>query len=423
MAFGIYIHIPHCLQVCPYCDFTKYEHSKIMPLESYVTLIRKEIRQRARDIIQQGDARSDVRTDVRIIDTIYFGGGTPSLLQPNLILAILDELANQGFQRKADAEFTVEINPGTIDLEKLKAYQSLGVNRFSVGAQTFNQRLLSIAGRQHSAQETVTTLSLLRGCHTSLDLLFALPTQTLAELDLDIAQAIAFDPAHLSTYYLTVPEHHPMSRNRATDDVQVEMFNLLEDRLGAAGYGRYEISSFAKPGFEAKHNHLYWTDQEFWGLGVSAHSYLKRGPWGLRFWNPTALPAYVKQIDGAEREIRRENRPENVAQAWAFSTSLPEYQREHLQLQQALTDFCHVSLRMTRGLAENAMRLRFGDRVAEEVVRRFKRPTEDGLIEHVRKETGENSQEGYWRLTRQGRLLSNVVFQQLTFLAEDFGAH
>lgn len=390
MAFGIYIHIPHCLQVCPYCDFTKYELGKILAPRDYIAVLKQELRLRSHEI------------GSRTIDTIYFGGGTPSLLEPEMILALLEELANQGFRLAQDLEFTIEINPGTLDETKLDAYLQLGINRFSVGAQSFNERLLKIAGRKHSAHETVALLSMLkaRGVNFSFDLLFALPSQTLKELELDIAQAVTFGPSHLSAYYLTVPEHHPMARGRANDDEQAEMFELINVKLPAAGLHRYEISSFAKPGFESKHNNLYWTDQEYWGLGVSAHSFMKRGEWGTRFWNPTAIPEYLRQI-------------ENLSSGWSID-KLPENQRETLEGHQALTDFCHVSLRMIRGMDKNALRLKFGDKISTLVTSQLEAIESDGLVE---------SFESHWRLTQKGRMLANLVFEKLTFLKDDLTPH
>ena len=280
MAFGVYIHIPYCRQICPYCDFTKYEIGKIMPPEDYVQRLTREIRVRAVDVPE------------RKLDTVYFGGGTPSLFEPELILAILDELAKAGFQRATHTEISLEIDPATADESRLEKYLEIGINRFSVGAQTFNERLLKIAGRKHSADDTVRLLSLLkrRQVNYSFDLLFALPTQTLEELRADVATAMNFSPSHLSAYCLTVPETHPMAIGRAPEDEQVKMFELIESELAKSGIYRYEISNFARPGFESKHNQLYWNDQPYWGLGTGAHSYFPQGSgnsgaWGMRFSN------------------------------------------------------------------------------------------------------------------------------------------
>ncbi len=397
MKFGVYIHIPYCLQICPYCDFTKYEYGKIMPPEKYVELLASEIRLRSSDI------------PVKDLDTVYFGGGTPSLFEPRFILAILDELAKAGFRIKDDAEMSIEIDPATVDQSRLDEYKRTGFNRYSVGAQTFNSRLLKIAGRKHTAEDTVKLLTLLKknGVNYSFDLLFALPTQTLEELRADVVTALSFEPSHLSAYCLTVPNGHPMSIGRAPDEEQVMMFDLIETELEKKGILRYEISSYAKPGSESKHNMLYWTDQAYWGLGAGAHSYFPPGfsstvdstaPWGLRFWNAPSLTAY-------EREIKSWNRP-----SWSFVRDLPEHEREFLEKHQSLTDFCHTSLRLVRGLEMNALRLKFGEATEWAVTKELQALEAEHLV--FRTPAG-------WALTAKGRALANVVFERLTFLRED----
>ena len=171
MAFGVYVHIPYCLQRCSYCDFATFEWNQIIPPEKYIELVKKEIRDRS-PLVHKA-------TSQKKVDTVYFGGGTPSLIDAEHIVAVLDELAKQGFEISSDAEVTIEINPATIDPEKLKTYLAAGVNRFSVGAQTFNDQLLKAAGRKHSAQDTIQTLDLLHRHQVdfSFDLLFALPNE------------------------------------------------------------------------------------------------------------------------------------------------------------------------------------------------------------------------------------------------------
>jgi oxygen-independent coproporphyrinogen III oxidase len=388
MAFGVYIHIPYCLQICPYCDFTKYEWNKIMPPERYASLLASEIHRRTEDV------------PARKLDTVYFGGGTPSLFEPELILSILGELEKAGFSRSDDTELTIEIDPATVDQNRLDAYLTMGVNRFSVGAQTFNERLLKVAGRKHSAQDTVKLLKLLsqRGVNYSFDLLFALPTQTLEELKLDVVTALSFDPSHLSAYCLTVPENHPMSKGRAPEGEQTDMFETIETTLAKAGINRYEISNFARPGRESKHNMLYWTDQHYWGLGTGAHSYLPGlGPWGTRFWNAPSLNLYEKQILQDEKSTA----------PWRFSQSMPESQIEHLEKHQSLTDFCHTSLRLTKGLDRNALRLKFGEKTLAKVSPVFDSLETMGLISRTH---------AGWTMTSRGRLVANSVFEKLTFL-------
>ena len=411
MTLGVYIHIPYCKQICPYCDFTKYEMGKIMPPENYVSLLAEEIRLKGPQMLAGATERT--------LSTIYFGGGTPSLLEPRLILSIIEELANAGFKTSRESrgpaphegptEFTVEIDPGTADQAKLDSYLEMGVNRFSVGAQTFNDRLLKVAGRKHSAQDTVNLLTLLKSAKVnySFDLLFALPTQTLEELRADLATALAFEPSHLSAYCLTVPESHPMAKNRAPEDEQTEMFDLVESVLAQRGIARYEISNFAKPGFESKHNLRYWTDLPYWGLGTSSHSYLPlgyapdvdaRSPWGTRFWNGTTIKSYEKEIT------------ESKGKSWNLLDQTPEPQLEILEKHQALTDFSHTSLRLLRGLDANALRLKFGEATAQLVTGRLNEMESTGLVEKI---------EHGWTMTSRGRLIANTVFEKLTFLRDE----
>lgn len=392
MAFGVYVHIPYCLQICRYCDFTKYRIDKIMPPARYTEILLREIRSRAQDV------------PVKAIDTVYFGGGTPSLFEPSLILAVLEELANAGFHIRAGAEMTIEIDPTTVDEAKLEAYRKLGLNRFSVGAQSFHAHLLQAAGRKHTPADTVEMLNMLRknSVNYSFDLLFGLPTQSLEQVRSDVLRALEFEPPHLSAYNLTVPESHPMARGRAADEEQVEMIRLIEDELSRAGVLRYEISNFARPGFESQHNLLYWTDQPYWGLGVGAHSYFPQvGRWGMRFWNAPSLNLYESEINSFAP------RPDG----FRFNRDLPPSQHEELSIHQALTDFCHTSLRLETGLSLNAMRLKFSDEPVAKIKTVSDRLVADGLLRPT---------DGGWTLTAKGREISNLVFEKLTFLSSDF---
>ena len=286
---------------------------------------------------------------------------------------------------------TIEINPATVDERKLEHYMKNGINRMSVGAQTFNDSLLQMCGRRHSAQDTINTLQLLKhhGLNYSFDLLFALPGQTLAQVAADVDQALGFSPSHLSAYCLTVPESHPMATGRAPEDEQVAMFDEIIDRLATAGLRRYEISNFARPNFESKHNQAYWSDQEFWGLGLSAHSYLKSGAFGRRFWNSKEFKFYEAQL-------------ELPLEQW------PKEQEEALQEHEALTDFCHMFLRTAEGFKISDLRAKFGPQ----------NPVEPRLKGLIKKGWLLDSKESV-HLSRQGQLLSNLVFAELTFLADD----
>ena len=379
MEFGIYVHIPYCLQRCRYCDFTTFELRQAPPFSKYLELILTEIRNRSH-WFQPGPLTS-----------LYFGGGTPSLIPADHIVSIIQELANAGFVLNSSTEATIEINPATMDQEKFQTYLEHGINRFSVGGQTFDDRLLKLCGRRHTAQDTCQTLDILISHQTnySFDLLFALPGQNMDQLERDLAEVMAFNPPHLSAYCLTVPAGHPMASGRPPEGHQVEMFHRIQDKLLESGLKKYEISNFSQEGRESKHNLLYWTDQPYWGIGLSAHSFLHNSAYGTRFWNPSHLKEYERQVQAPE---------------------LPENQREELSLNEALTDYCHTSLRRSQGLIFQSLKEKFGPMTFDLVQARSEKALSLGLLD---KNTSS------WRLTRKGEQLSNQVFLDFTFLKTD----
>lgn len=389
MAFGVYVHIPYCIQRCTYCDFATYEQSKIMPPQDYVQILFEEIRQKHKYY------------PPRRLDTLYFGGGTPSLIEASSIVSIIQELAKYGFTTGRETEITIEINPATVSEEKLKIYLDHGINRFSVGAQTFDDRLLKMVHREHNAKQTLETLDLLRrhNLNFSFDILFALPSQTVEGLTRDVEIAIDQGAKHLSPYCLTVPDGHPLSKGRPLEDEQVEMFEIIANKLGSSGFQQYEISNFALPGFASRHNLLYWTDQPYWSLGLSAHSYSKSSAWGTRYWNVNSIGEYQKQI--LSQKGQTFTTPEN---------QLPSEQFEMLEMHQALTDFCHTSLRLMQGLHEKALFEKFPLAVGQQVLSILQKLQSKGWI---------RLSDDSWALTAEGLVISNQVFRELTFLSED----
>jgi oxygen-independent coproporphyrinogen III oxidase len=397
VALSVYVHIPYCLQRCRYCDFTTFEASEIDPPEVYVPWLLQEIRNRRRLWTESS------------LHTLYFGGGTPSLIDPSLIVAICDELANVGLDPKKASEVTLEINPATVNERSLDMYLEAGIRRFSVGAQTFNDRLLKLCGRRHTSEDTRKTLQLLqnRRVSYSFDLLFALPSQTLADLDRDLAEVQELSPPHVSPYCLTVPTGHPMSTGRPPEGEQIEMFERILSTLTDLGLEKYEISNFAKPGYESRHNQVYWSGDAYWGVGLSSHSYQPSfGDHGLRFWNPKKMSVYEAQSRSAQ----------NGALS-SFTDVLPEEQYEVLQAHEALTDGAHVSLRRREGWSEDSARKLAG---SESVYRKMLRPRLDRLVERGLLRAGADANNDWtWWLTREGELLNNVVLGQLTFSAQD----
>ncbi|MFN8791301.1 MAG: radical SAM family heme chaperone HemW [Bdellovibrionales bacterium] len=382
-SFGVYFHIPYCLQRCTYCDFATYEKSQILPPEKYTTLVLQEMQAKR------------AFYPPRLLDTIYFGGGTPSLVEPQNILQMIEGLEKLGFRRSPETEITLEINPATLNVGKMESYLKMGINRFSVGAQTFDNSLLKKVRREHSAQQTEETLAFLKpyGVNYSFDLLFALPGQTREGLARDLERVLTFEPPHVSPYCLTVPAENPLSKGRPDDDQQVAMFEQIAGVLKAAGYQQYEISNFCRPGFESRHNQLYWQDQEWWGLGLSSHSYWKGSPWGLRFWNPRSIHDYETHVRGLSE----------LESPLALSPAL----YEDLQRHQAMTDYCHTSLRTSDGLHFHKLRSKFDEQAEQEVRSRAEPLVKRGWLTPT--ETG-------FRLSEEGIVLSNQVFLEFTFL-------
>lgn len=387
MALGIYIHIPYCIQRCTYCDFATYEQHSIMPPLSYVALLKEEMAQKSEYFRPQ------------LLHSVYFGGGTPSLIPAEFIIELIQELAKWGYQTGPNTEVTLEVNPATLSEEKLSLYRSGGINRFSVGAQSFDDRLLKSVHREHNAQQTIETLELLSAYNYNFDLLFALPGQNITGLQRDLDIAMKQKASHISPYCLTVPKGHPLSKNRPPEDEQVAMFQLIQSSLEKNGFAQYEISNFAKPGFESKHNLLYWQDEEYWGIGLSAHSYSKSSSWGTRFWNHNNIKDYEKQI--LSHKGQKFSAPD---------LQLDPSQYETLQLNQALTDFCHTSLRLKRGLRLEDLKIKFPAKILGKIMERI-----DKLVLNNSLQLQNNSA----RLTDKGLLISNLVFEEMTFLTED----
>ncbi|MBC7792677.1 MAG: radical SAM family heme chaperone HemW [Clostridia bacterium] len=271
MSTGVYIHIPYCPAICPYCDFNVAVR-KAVDWDGFVHAVSTEL-----------DARAALFP--RMLQSIYFGGGTPSLAPPEVIGALADKVRSLfvGIPR----EVTLEANPGTVSLESLRGYREAGVTRLSLGWQSTHDHLLKLLGRTHSAAESAqaaVTARLADFDNLSVDLIFAVPGQTLVELEADLDAVLALAPEHVSLYGLTYHENTPFWRSRALgnitpvdDAVEAAMFERISERLVAAGYAHYEISNFARSGHEALHNASYWNGTPYLGAGPGAHSFMRDG--------------------------------------------------------------------------------------------------------------------------------------------------
>ncbi len=370
---GIYIHIPFCRRRCSYCDFATHAFD--------VDLSARYVRAFASEI--EGFDAPLARRDV---DTIYFGGGTPSLLLPEQVSFILNAV-KKCFHVAENAEVTLEIDPGTASPDVLREFRRTGINRASFGAQTFDDNELRRLGRAHTAADVRRTMTDLRDAgfdNVSLDLIAGLPSQTLSAWQRNIHQALALRPEHLSLYLLEIhegtPLHAQIKRGAAAqpdDDAAAEMYRLMVEESLRAGYEHYEISNFCLPGHAARHNTKYWTGAPVYGFGCSAHSY---DGTSRRWSNERSTTRYIELIE-SKRSV--------VAEVIELAG---EEQR---------AEAIFLGLRLQQGIDLCEHQTRYGVDVREQYRDELARLADAGLIE-LKNDT--------MKLTSHGALLSNEVF-------------
>jgi oxygen-independent coproporphyrinogen-3 oxidase len=370
-AAGLYVHIPFCSSRCSYCDFATGLYQSELA-ERYVAALIEEIR--------------TSRYSGANVDTIYFGGGTPSLLAPSQLDRILVTLS-QHFEIDPAAEVTLEINPGSVTREKLEAFRSLGINRASFGAQTFDDRELAKLGRSHTAADALKTFTDLRNAgfeNISFDLIAGLPGQTLTGWQRNIKQALDLNPEHLSFYLLEVHSGTPLAEHIRRglqpvpdDDLAGVMYQWMLDEACEAGYEHYEISNLCRAGFHSRHNVKYWTTEPYYGFGCSAHSY----DGCVRRWsNHRDVLKYVETIENGGSSVVEE---------------------QELSVTDLRAEALFLGMRMMRGVDARRYRESFGVDLREAHADDLDRFRKAGLLEF----DGD-----LIRLTRTGALLSNEVF-------------
>jgi len=296
MQFGVYIHFPWCLSKCPYCDFASRAEPEI-PQRRYTDAVLRELRARA----AQFPGREAV--------SVYFGGGTPSLWDPPQLGRVLREIGEL-WPVRPGAEVTLEANPGTTDEERFAAFRELGVNRLSIGVQSFAEGQLVALGRKHSGADAVRAYRTARAAgfsNLSLDLIHGAERQTPELAAGDAAAAVALGPEHISCYALTltglaeeVPMARAVRRGELTlpgDEAVSEMGDQVRAELGKGGYARYEISNYARPGFEAVHNSLYWQGGEYAAAGCGACGFRREGSFALRYANDRSPSRYLERVE------------------------------------------------------------------------------------------------------------------------------
>ena len=368
MTAGVYLHIPFCKSRCSYCDFATDVYRSSEAVDRYVSAICAEIRSFSDDGIE--------------IDTIYFGGGTPSLLTPEQVKKILDSVTSK-FSFSSDPEITMEMNPATVTPASLAAFRALGVNRASFGVQTFDDRALKLLARGHNAKDARETFATLRTAgfdNVSFDLIAGLPGQSLADWEKNLDQAIALSPEHLSLYLLEIHEGTPLAEQvrsgrqaKPDEELAASMYEMMVDRLTKAGYAQYEISNFSRPGYESRHNSKYWRLDPVFGFGVSAHSFDGEH----RYANERDTARYVDFIE---------------------KTGCAEIMREDIN---TASEFVFLGLRMEDGIDLIDYNHRFSADLVSSYSSDIDRLVAAGLIE---------MESGRLRLSQRGKLFSNEVF-------------
>ncbi len=381
---SIYIHIPFCIRKCLYCDFLSAPSTPDC-IEQYVRALEAEIRF-SPDL--NGLTAAEIPDDPEIqVDTVFLGGGTPSLLTPDQLERILTAVRDS-YRMQDGAEISMEVNPGTADLERLQAYRGAGINRLSIGVQSVDDAELALLGRIHRAGQAEKIFREARRAgfdNINIDLMSALPGQTTDRWEQNLRIVCAWGPEHISAYSLIIEEGTPFAEMDLlplpSEEEDRLMYHRTQTVLAEYGYQRYEISNYARPGRACRHNCGYWTGHEYLGLGLGASSLIG----DRRFKVTASMPEYLRRIRLADSGEDPAHYYEEIQQ---------------LTLRDRMEEFMFLGLRLTEGVSEAEFRRRFGNPVDAVYGPVLARHTDGGLLER----TGDRI-----RLTEKGLDLANYV--------------
>ena len=372
---GIYIHIPFCKQKCFYCDFCSFANKNEMQ-EKYVEAVINEI-------------KNITHKEKYTVTTIYLGGGTPSILNPEYIKNILQEIKSS-FKILDDAEITIEINPGTVNEEKLKRYKEYGINRLSIGLQSANDKILKNIGRIHDYKQFEETFFFARKCgfkNINVDLMIGLPTQAIEDVKQTLEKIIQKNPEHISVYSLIIEEGTTIEKLINENKLQLPdeeteriMYWTVVNELKENGYNQYEISNFSKKTYESKHNTNCWKQKQYIGLGTSAHSYLNK----KRYSNTNNIEEYIKNI-------QENNISKNI--------TIHEEQIE----KSTMNEYMLLGLRMIQGININEFKQKF----KTDPTIKYKE-----ILEKLQKENLIQITKTSIKLTKQGIDFGNIVCEE-----------
>ena len=364
-----YVHIPFCTQICYYCDFSKV-FIKNQPVDSYLE-----------HLIEEYDSY-----DIKKLRTLYIGGGTPTALSAPQLAFLLEKLTDK-LDLSYLEELTIEANPGDLDQEKIAVLKDSPVNRVSLGVQTFNDRMLKQIGRSHLEKDIYENIANLKKAgfdNISIDLIYALPKQTMEDVKINVAKAIALDIPHMSLYSLIL-ENHTVFMNRMRrgklplpkEDLEAEMFDYIISELEKAGFNHYEISNFSKPGFESRHNLMYWDNAEYYGIGAGASGYVN----GVRYKNHGPIRHYLQAVEAGNARV----------------------QEEVLTLHEKMEEEMFLGLRKKSGVSKKRFEEKFGLSFEDQYGAVVSELTEQGLLVPDR---------DIVRMTKQGLFLGDTVAEK-----------
>ena len=364
-----YVHIPFCTQICYYCDFSKV-FIKNQPVDAYLGHLIQETRS----------------YEIGKLRTLYIGGGTPTALSAQQLAYLLTELPKVMDLLEVE-EFTIEANPGDLDPDKIAVLKDSQVNRVSLGVQTFDNKMLKKIGRSHQEQDIYDNIRHLKQAgfdNISIDLIYALPGQTMDQVKENVAKAIDLDIPHMSLYSLIL-ENHTVFMNRMRrgklplpkEELEAEMFEYIIEELEKAGFEHYEISNFSKPGFESRHNLVYWDNAEYYGLGAGASGYVD----GIRYKNHGPIRHYLEAVEAGKARITE----------------------EHLTLEEKMEEELFLGLRKKTGVSKARFEEKFGVSFDQRYGQVVASLTDQGLLVPDDKQV---------RMTKRGLFLGDTVAEK-----------
>ena len=409
---GIYIHIPFCKQKCYYCDFVSFSNKQDQ-IENYIQALKKEIKFyfQNKKFIENYD-----------VTTIYIGGGTPSFINSYYIVEILKELEQNLKYNKTkfeDIEITIEVNPGTVDQQKLKQYKDAKINRLSIGLQSTNNKILKEIGRIHTFEDFLETYQMARNVgfdNINVDLMIGLPNQTIEDIKKSLEEVIKLNSTHISVYSLIIEEGTVIEKKikdhqlkEMDEELERNMYWYVKDTLELNGYKHYEISNFAKEGKESKHNLNCWLQKEYIGMGTSAHSYIN----GIRYANSTEIEKYIMLMGQLNEQVIDGilNLSNNISDTsdGIVETNLKEkietiYEIEEIQtLEDKKKEYMLLGLRKIDGVQIS----KFKEKYIDNPIFLFRRELEKLVKEELIKIDGD-----YIKLTNKGLDLANIVWEE-----------